>query len=67
MSIQGVQQHVKPAVQFLKKGGNVGADLELDLFTLFYIGMQPDDLLVLGRLAIQRARVYTALRSEKNG
>ncbi len=27
--------------------------------------MQPDDLLVLGRLAIQRARVYTALRSEK--
>lgn len=39
--------------------------MELDLFTLFYIGMQPDDLLVLGRLAIQRARVYTALRSEK--
>lgn len=39
--------------------------MELDLFTLFYIGMQPDDLLVLGRLAIQRARVYTALRSER--
>ena len=60
----GVQQHVKPAVQFLKKAETWGR-LELDLFTLFYIGMQPDDLLVLGRLAIQRARVYTALRSEK--
>lgn len=61
---QGVQQHVKPAVQFLKKAETWGR-MELDLFTLFYIGMQPSDLLVLGRLAIQRAQVYATLRSEK--
>ncbi|WP_220740707.1 Rgg/GadR/MutR family transcriptional regulator [Leuconostoc miyukkimchii] len=59
-----VQKHVKPAVNFLKATETWGR-MELDLFMLFYIGMGPDDLLVLGRLATQKAGLYSQLRTEK--
>ena len=59
-----VQKYVKPAVDFLKATETWGR-MELDLFMLFYIGMGPDDLLVLGRLATQKAGLYSQLRTEK--
>ncbi|WP_367370667.1 helix-turn-helix domain-containing protein [Leuconostoc carnosum] len=59
-----VQKHVQPAVAFLKQAETWG-HMELDLFMLFYMGMTPADLLILGRLAIKRARFYTQLRNEK--
>lgn len=45
----------------LKLGGRI----ELDIFTLFYPGMSPTDLLALGRLAIKRAHFYSQLRTEQ--
>ena len=59
-----VKKHVKPAVNFLKQAETWG-QIELDIFTLFYFGMSPSDLLILSRLAIKRAKFYTQLRTEK--
>lgn len=63
-NIDIVKNHVKPAVHFLKKAETWG-QMELDIFTLFYFGMSPYDLLTLGRLAVKRAGFYTQLRTEK--
>ena len=59
-----VKKHVKPAVDFLKQAETWGR-IELDIFTLFYPGMSPTDLLALGRLAIKRAHFYSQLRTEQ--
>lgn len=59
-----VKKHVKPAVDFLKQAETWGR-IELDIFTLFYPGMSPTDLLTLGRLAIKRAHFYSQLRTEQ--
>ncbi|WP_288630091.1 hypothetical protein [uncultured Leuconostoc sp.] len=41
-----VKKHVRPAVNFLKQAETWG-QIELDIFTLFYFGMSPSDLLIL--------------------
>lgn len=61
-----VKKHVRPAVNFLKQAETWG-QIELDIFTLFYFGMSPSDLLILYTVTYRKKRLVDIAYTAFNG